>query len=167
MQALSGLYVQSVKDVDVQVVASTNIPMQEIKLGDSSNLRATPNQVEATLRMSEAQRISAGFAVGVTAQLSAGVPTDFDLQVDAVGPGTITEDVATAVMLAGVGFSGATKVVVYDDSDEILLEADATVVSDNAVTASVTIADAVIGSIGVRIGADTYSNAVTFTVEAA
>jgi hypothetical protein len=89
------------------------------------------------------------------------------LRVDAISPATITEDVATDILIAGRGFTSATRVQIFDDSAEQIGEnLTPTLISENALTVSVTIADAVVGSLGV-INGSTVSNAVTLTVEAA
>ena len=155
------LTIHSIAKVPVQV-ANVNREMVEIKAGDAST--EDQSLEKATLRVSEANALAMNAAEGASIMLPAELAA---VRAAAVNPDTITEDVATIVMVAGAGFdTSGMEIVVYDDAGEIVDEVAATSSANHAI-ASITIADAVAGFIGVKNAADEYSNRLAFEVEAA
>jgi hypothetical protein len=89
------------------------------------------------------------------------------LALDAAAPVSIVEDVETEVLIAGRGFTSTTRVQVLDDlGAQIGDDLVPAIISANAMTVDVTIADAVVGSIQLVDGALT-SDSLVFTVTAA
>jgi hypothetical protein len=160
---MPALTVRSIEQVSVQgggygnetVRQMTKIKADDAAIGPFSTLEMVVSPSDAVaMELSKGGNLS--FAVESTG-----------LAIDAVSPASIVEDVETEVLIAGRGFTSATVVQVLDDSDEQIGEdLVPTVISANALTVDVTVADAVVGSIQVVNGATT-SNALAFTVTAA
>lgn len=160
------LTVRSVEVVTVErtgngIARSAN-DMRKIVANDSANPLDVLSSAE--LIVTPAQAVGMNAEVGSALNLQAGLGT---FEIYAVVPDTITEDAATTVMISGQNFDlSGMEIIVFDD---LGAEVDNFAATGNAnyLTASITIADAVVGSIGVRTAGAVDSNDLTFTVEAA
>ena len=157
------LTVRSVETITVERTASgetrTANDMRKIKANDSANPLDVLKSVEMIVTPAEAAGMNA--AVGSTLNIQAGLGT---YEIYAVVPESILEDVATPVMISGQNFDlSGMEIVVFDN---LGVEVDTFAATGNAnyLTATVTIADPVVGSIGVRTTGDVDSNDLTFTI---
>jgi hypothetical protein len=163
MSSTVSLTVRSIEQVAIQGGGYGNETvrqMRKIKADDS--LTGPFSTLEMVVSPSEAVGMHLVKGANITLQADA-----TGHAVDAIGPDTITEDAATDVLIAGRGFTSASVVQVYDDSDEqIGTDIVPTFISANALSASLNIADAVVGSLVVVTGG-VSSTPIELTVEAA